>query len=72
MRRTFITLAFSTLLLSACAGPSVLIAGESPRLPEPPPQMLGFVALGADDLTPVDASIVTEAETVATDASGTS
>ncbi len=70
MRRIVTTLVFSAMLLSACAGPSVLIAGESLRLPEPPPQMLGFVVLGADDLTPVEASIVTEAETVVTDAAG--
>ncbi len=47
------------MVLSACAGTSVLIAGESMRLPEPPPQMLGLVVLGADDLTPVEAEIET-------------
>ncbi len=70
MRRISITLATSALLLSACAGPSVLIAGESMRLPEPPPQMLNLVVLGADDLTPVDAAIAAEAATVLTDAAG--
>ncbi len=40
------------------------------RMPEPPPQMLNLVVLGADDLTPVSASIETEAETVGTDVAG--
>ena len=49
MRRLTTFAAVSALLLSACAGPSVLLAGESMRLPEPPPLMLSFVVLGADD-----------------------
>jgi len=70
MKRTVIPLTVGALLLSACAGPGVLLAGESMRMPEPPPQMLNLVVLGADDLTPVDAQIATVAETVATDTAG--
>ncbi len=70
MRRTALLLAASALVLSACAGPSVLIAGESMRLPEPPPQMLNLVVLGADDLTPVEASIVAAEEAVTADSAG--
>lgn len=58
------------MLLSACAGSSVLIAGESMRLPEPPPQMLGLIVLAADDLTPLEAGVDTETESVVADAAG--
>ncbi len=58
------------MLLSACAGSSVLLAGESMRLPEPPPLMLSFVVLGADDLTPVDAEVVMAEEIATTDEAG--
>ncbi|MDJ0663293.1 MAG: putative glycoside hydrolase [Acidimicrobiia bacterium] len=40
------------------------------RFPEPPPQMVGLTVLGADDLTPLDASVVARGETVATDPNG--
>ena len=52
MRRLLLPIA-AALLVSACAGPSVLLAGESMRPPEPPPPTLSFVVVGADDLTPV-------------------
>ena len=71
MKRIAISLALGAMLLSSCAGSSLVLAGESMRFPEPPPQMLTFVVLGADDLTPVTAGITTLAETVATDAAGT-
>lgn len=70
MRRPAIFLAICALAASACAGPSVLIAGESMRFPEPPPQMVGLVVLGADDLTPIVAQVATTQETVPTDANG--
>jgi hypothetical protein len=70
MRRIAITLLGSTLLLSACAGSSVLLAGESMRVPEPPPQMINLEVLGGDDLTPIDATITSDFGTVATDDTG--
>ena len=70
MRRFAIALVSCAVLLSACAGSSVLIAGESMRLPEPPPQMVGLVVVGADDLTPVEATLVVDETTVASDATG--
>ena len=70
MRRPAILLAICALVASACAGPSVLIAGESMRFPEPPPQMVGLVVLGADDLTPIVAQVATTEETLPTDTNG--
>ena len=71
MRRVTILLAASATLLSACAGSSVLLAGESMRPPEPPPPTLSFLVLGADDLTPVAATLVVGEEATAVDESGT-
>ena len=70
MKRPVILIAVLALATSACAGPSVLIAGESMRFPEPPPQMIGLTVLGADDLTPVSASLSALDEIVATDPNG--
>jgi hypothetical protein len=70
MRRLATFAAASALLLSACAGSSVLLAGESMRLPEPPPVVLSFVVLGADDLTPVVADVAMADEMVITDEEG--
>jgi hypothetical protein len=70
MRRTTILLSVSALLLAACAGPSVLLAGESMRPPEPPPPTLSFVVLGADDLTPVIADLGIAETVTATDEAG--
>lgn len=70
MRRTATIIVFGPLLLSACAGSSVLLAGESMRFPEPPPQMVEISVVGADDLTPVDATVTTATETVVTDTVG--
>jgi hypothetical protein len=70
MRRPVILIAALALTMSACAGPSVLIAGESMRFPEPPPQMVGLTVLGADDLTPVEASIAVGDEVIVTDSGG--
>lgn len=71
MRRIAATFAVSALLLSACAGPSVLIGGESVQFPEPPPKTVSVVVLGADDLTPIEATVSSASEAVATDATGT-
>ncbi len=70
MRRLTTFAAVSALLISACAGPSVLLAGESMRLPEPPPLMLSFVVLGADDLTPVVANLAMAEADATTDETG--
>jgi hypothetical protein len=70
MRKFTILLAAATTLLSACAGPSVLLAGESMRPPEPPPLMLEFLVLGGDDLTPVEAQLSTDTDEVAADVNG--
>lgn len=58
------------LLASGCAGPSVLLAGESMRPPEPPPPTLSFVVVGGDDLTPITADLVVAAEFATTDDAG--
>ncbi|MDJ0924039.1 MAG: putative glycoside hydrolase [Acidimicrobiia bacterium] len=70
MRRLPLPIAAVALLLSACAGPSVLLAGESMRPPEPPPPTLSFAVVGADDLTPVVADIAVGEEAVTTDEDG--
>jgi hypothetical protein len=70
MRRLSLLISATALLLSACAGPSLLLAGESMRPPEPPPPTLTFVVLGGDDLTPVAASVTVGTETAATDEDG--
>jgi hypothetical protein len=70
MRRIATILVFGSLLLSSCAGSSVLLAGESVRFPEPPPQTVDIAVVGADDLTPVDAAVTTATETVITDTAG--
>ena len=70
MRRLVTFAAASALVLSACAGSSVLLAGESMRLPEPPPVVLSFVVLGADDLTPVVADVAMANEMATTDGDG--
>ncbi len=70
MRRLSLVISASSLLLAACAGPSVLLAGESMRPPEPPPPTLSFVVYGADDLTPVLASLTVDEEPATTDENG--
>lgn len=70
MRRIPSLLAASALFLAACAGPSVLLAGESMRPPEPPPPTLSFEVVGADDLTPVVADLVVEEAVAVTDDDG--
>jgi hypothetical protein len=70
MRKLSLLISAGALLLAACAGPSVLLAGESMRPPEPPPPTLSFVVYGADDLTPVAASLTVDEEVAATDDSG--
>lgn len=70
MRRLSLLISVAALLLSACAGPSVLLAGESMRPPEPPPPTLSFVVLGGDDLTPVTATLTVAEESAETDENG--
>ncbi|MCP4965181.1 MAG: hypothetical protein GY926_08085 [bacterium] len=70
MRRLVTFAAASALVLPACAGSSVLLAGESMHLPEPPPVTLSFVVLGADDLTPVVADVEMDNEVATTDNDG--
>lgn len=70
MKRLTILVALAALALSACAGSSVLLAGESMRPPEPPPPTLSFLVLGADDLTPITAELDLNGETAVTDATG--
>lgn len=70
MRTTTTLLAACTVLLAACAGPSVLLAGESMRPPEPAPPTLSFEVVGADDLTPVTAELVVDEESTVTDETG--
>jgi len=70
MRRFSILLACSALLISACAGPAVLMGGESVRFPEPPPQTVNLLVLGGDDLTPINATVVARSESISTDDTG--
>jgi hypothetical protein len=71
MRRTSALIAAASVLLGACAGPSVLLAGESMRPPEPPPPTLSFVVYGADDLTPITAELAYSDSVITTDEAGT-
>lgn len=68
MRRYSVLVA---LLLSACAGPATLIAGEAIRSPEPPAVLLNIQVIAADDASPVRASVVAGSETVTADSTGT-
>jgi hypothetical protein len=70
MRRVTTLLVASPLLLSACAGSAVLLAGESMRPPEPAPLTVPFVVVAADDLTPVAAQLASADETVTADDAG--
>lgn len=70
MRKKLTLLAVMALVGSACAGPSLLLAGESMRPPEPPPPTLSFVVLGGDDLTPVTATVALAEESAVTDSAG--
>ncbi len=60
------------LAASACAGPSVLISGESVMPPETPSPVLPIVVLAADDLTPLGADIVIDGAGFAADVTGRS
>ena len=40
------------------------------RSPEPPPQLVNLLVVGSDDLTPIDATVTSAAETVVTDDTG--
>jgi hypothetical protein len=44
-------------LTTACAGPSVLVAGDGLRNPEPPPPVLSVSVVAADDSSPLAAEI---------------
>ena len=70
--RTFILIvASSAVLLAACAGPSVLVAGESARSPEPGPPTFPVRVVAGDDLTPLGAEITVDQVDLATTAAGT-
>jgi hypothetical protein len=58
------------LTATACAGPSVLVIGESVRTPEPPQPMLHIMLTAADDLTPLSGEVTFGAATVEADADG--
>ena len=70
MRRLLPIVAAVAVVGAACAGPSVLVAGESVRPPETPPDVVPFVVLAGDDLTPLAAEVVVNGETMHTDGSG--
>ncbi len=53
MRRTLILIAASALALGACAGPGVLLGGETVLNPEPGAPMVAVTVVAADDSTPV-------------------
>jgi hypothetical protein len=61
MRNLMLILAGCGFLVASCAGPSVLVAGESARSPEPGPPTFQVKVLAGDDLTPLAASLTIEA-----------
>ncbi len=58
------------VLATACAGPSVLVVGESVRSPEPPPELLNVSVFAGDDGSPLAASVTFEEDTQLTDRNG--
>jgi hypothetical protein len=70
MRRHLIIVIGLGLAASACAGPSVLISGESVMPPETPPPVLPLVVLAGDDLTPLAAEIVIDGAARRADVTG--
>lgn len=70
MRRITLMVAAASVALSACAGPTLLVAGEALRSPEPPPPIIPFAVLAADDLTPVTAQLQVEDQSAVTDVLG--
>src|SRR5688572_21240370 len=53
MRRTLILIAVSALALGACAGPGVLLGGETVLNPDPGAPLVAVTVVAADDSTPV-------------------
>ncbi len=70
MRRVSSLLAVLALVVSACAGPSLLVAGESIIEPEPPAPEVSLLVLAGDDLTPVTATLTAGGEAITTDDTG--
>ena len=71
MRLFMLIVASSALMVAACAGPSVLVAGESARSPEPGPPTFPVRVVAGDDLTPLAADITVAQMDLATTGAGT-
>lgn len=70
MRKLLITPVALAVVVTACAGQSTIVGGESVRQPEPPPPVFTISVLAGDDLTPVSATVEIDGEAHAVDATG--
>ena len=71
MRTLTLIVAVAAVLVAACAGPSVLVAGESARSPEPGPPTFPVRVVAGDDLTPLAAAVAVGQTDLTTSAAGT-